>query len=56
MHLALKRLEDQGSLDVWLGGGDILMETGALGGGTECGTVGWRTEGVCVDKIWSVNK
>jgi hypothetical protein len=32
MHLALKRLEDPGSGEVWLGE-DILLETGRVGGG-----------------------
>jgi hypothetical protein len=41
MHLTLKRLEFPRRLEVGCGGrgGDVLMETGVLGGGMECGTV-----------------
>jgi hypothetical protein len=53
MQLTFKRLEAPGRLEVrWGRGGDIHMETGGWGGGTECGTIeGWIGVGW---KIWSV--
>jgi hypothetical protein len=52
MHLTLKRLEAQGSLEVRWGGG-IHVETGGLG--RRCGIwSSWRVNRVIGNRIWRI--
>jgi hypothetical protein len=54
MHLTIRRLETQGSLELGrVGVGDIHVETDGWGGGMGCGTVG---EWMGANEIWSVKK